>query len=92
VDEAIDQLYTDDVWMHSWDLAKALGREPELGRERCSATLAAMGPIEQLLRDSEQFGPAVPVDHNASPQDKLFAFIGRDPAWQAEGGSSQTAG
>ena len=28
VDEAIDQFYTADVWMHSWDLAKALGREP----------------------------------------------------------------
>jgi uncharacterized protein (TIGR03086 family) len=92
VDEAIDQFYTADVWMHSWDLAKALGREPDLGQERCSAALAAMKPMEQLLRDSGQFGPAVPVAHNASPQDKLIAFIGRDPAWQPEGGSSQTAG
>ena len=92
VDEAIDQFYTADVWMHSWDLAKALGREPDLGQERCSAALAAIEPMEQLLRDSGQFGPAVPVARNASPQDKLIAFIGRDPAWQPEGGSSQTAG
>jgi hypothetical protein len=48
--------------------------------------------MEQLLRDSGQFGPAVPVGHNASPQDELIAFIGRDPAWQPDGGSSQTAG
>src|SRR3954468_12333560 len=92
VDEAIDQFYTADVWMHSWDLAKALGREPDLGQERCSAALAAMEPMEQLLRDSGEFGPAVPVAHNAFPQDKLIAFIGRDPAWQGEGGSSQAAG
>ncbi|WP_448619257.1 TIGR03086 family metal-binding protein [Geodermatophilus sp. URMC 65] len=92
VDEAIDQFYTGDVWMHSWDLAKALGREPDLGQERCRAALAAMEPMEQLLRDSGQFGPAVPVGHNASPQDRLIAFIGRDPAWQPDGGSSQTAG
>jgi uncharacterized protein (TIGR03086 family) len=92
VDEAIDQFYTADVWMHSWDLAKALGREPDLGQERCRAALAAIEPMEQLLRDSGEFGPAVPVDHNASPQDKLIAFIGRDPAWQPEVGSSQTAG
>jgi uncharacterized protein (TIGR03086 family) len=92
VDEAIDQFYTGDVWMHSWDLAKALGREPDLGQERCSVALAAMVPIEQLLRDSGQFGPAVPVADNASPQDKLIAFIGRDPAWQSDGGSSQAAG
>src|SRR3954463_9945944 len=92
VDEAIDQFYTADVWMHSWDLAKALAREPDLGQERCSAALAAIEPMEQLLRDSGEFGPAVPVAQNASPQDKLIAFIGRDPAWQGEGGSSQAAG
>jgi uncharacterized protein (TIGR03086 family) len=92
VDEAIDQFYTADVWMHSWDLAKALGREPDLGQERCRAALAAMEPMEQLLRDSGQFGPAVPVDRNASAQDRLMAFIGRDPAWQPDGGSSRTAG
>lgn len=82
VDEAIDQFYTTDVWMHSWDLAKALGREPDLGQERCRAALAAIEPIEELLRESGEFGPPVPVDRNASPQDKLIAFIGRDPGWQ----------
>ena len=88
VDEAIDQFYTGDVWMHSWDLAKALGREPDLGQERCSTALAAIEPMEQLLRDSGQFGPAVPVARNASPQDRLIAFIGRDPAWEPGGLSS----
>jgi uncharacterized protein (TIGR03086 family) len=88
VDEAIDQFYTGDVWMHSWDLATALGREPDLGQERCRAALTAMQPIEQLLRDSGQFGPAVPVASDASPQDKLVAFIGRDPAWRPDGLSS----
>ncbi|GAA2788707.1 TIGR03086 family metal-binding protein [Saccharopolyspora taberi] len=81
VDEAIDEFYTADVWMHSWDLAKALGREPDLGLERCRAALAAMEPIDRLLRESGQFGPAVPVADGASAQDRLMAFIGRDPAW-----------
>ncbi len=85
VEEAIDQFYTADVWMHSWDLAKALGREVDLDQARCAAALAAMQPMEQMLRDSGQFGPAVPVAHDASAQDRLMAFIGRDPAWQTEG-------
>jgi uncharacterized protein (TIGR03086 family) len=85
VDEAIDQFYTGDVWMHSWDLAMALGLEPDLGEERCSAALEAMQPIEQLLRGSGQFGPAVPVGPHASAQDRLMAFIGRDPAWRPAG-------
>jgi uncharacterized protein (TIGR03086 family) len=92
VDEAIDQFYTADVWLHSWDLAKALGREPDLGQERCSAALAAMAPMEQVLRDSGQFGPAVTVAAGASPQDELIAFIGRDPAWQPEGGAPPAMG
>ncbi|MCT2585635.1 TIGR03086 family metal-binding protein [Actinophytocola gossypii] len=82
VDEAIDQFYTDDVWLHSWDLAKALGREPDLDQERCAAGLAAMVPAERMLRDSGQFGPAVPVADDAPAQDRLMAFIGRDPAWR----------
>jgi uncharacterized protein (TIGR03086 family) len=86
------QIYINDVWMHSWDLAKALGREPDLGAERCRAALAAMGPIEQLLRDSGQFGPAVPVPDGASAQDQFVAFIGRDPAWQPVGVESRAAG
>ncbi|MGW5642096.1 TIGR03086 family metal-binding protein [Saccharopolyspora sp. NPDC003752] len=85
VDEAIDQFYTADVWMHTWDLAKALGREPDLGQERCRAVLAAMKPMEQMLRDSGQFGPAVPIADGASAQDQLMAFIGRDPAWPSTG-------
>ncbi|NIH83317.1 TIGR03086 family metal-binding protein [Amycolatopsis granulosa] len=83
VDQAIDQFYTGDVWLHTWDLAKALGREPDLGQERCTAALAAMRPMEEILRGSGQFGPAVPVAEDASAQDKLIAFIGRDPGWQA---------
>ncbi|AXB42237.1 TIGR03086 family metal-binding protein [Amycolatopsis albispora] len=82
VDEAIDRFYTADIWMHTWDLAKALGREPELGEERCAAALAGMEPIEQVLRDSGQFGTAVPVAADAPAQDRLMAFLGRDPAWQ----------
>ena len=85
MDEAIDQFYTGDILLHSWDLAKALGREPDLDEERCTAALAAMEPMKQMLQDSGQFGPAVAVGHDASAQDKLMAFIGRDPAWRPGG-------
>lgn len=46
VDQAIDQFYAADIWMHSWDLAKALGRDPDLDEERCAAALTAMEPDE----------------------------------------------
>jgi uncharacterized protein (TIGR03086 family) len=79
---AITQFYTNDVWMHSWDLARALGRDFDLGEERCAAALEGMAPMEDVIRSSGQFGPRVPVPDDASAQDRLLGFIGRDPAWR----------
>lgn len=78
---AIDQFYTNDVWMHSWDLARALGVAFDLGDERCAAALTGMEPMDEVLRSSGQFGPRVPVPDDAPVQDRFVAFIGRDPGW-----------
>lgn len=75
----VNQIYTTDVWMHSWDLARALGKPFDLGEERCAAVLEAMLPMDDVLRGSGQFGPQIPVPDDASPQDRLLGFIGRDP-------------
>ncbi|GAB3862801.1 maleylpyruvate isomerase family mycothiol-dependent enzyme [Nocardioides maradonensis] len=79
---AVDRFYTGDVWMHSWDLAKALGRDIDLGEERCAEALVAMEPMDEVLRSSGQFGPRVEVPDDASAQDRFVAFIGRDPGWR----------
>jgi uncharacterized protein (TIGR03086 family) len=81
--DAIGQFYTSDVFMHTWDLARALGEEPDLDEGRAAALLAAMQPIEELLRSSGQYGPRVAVPDGASAQDRLMGFIGRDPTWRA---------
>ena len=78
---AIDRFYTTDVWMHSWDLAKALGRDIDLGEERCAGALEGMQAMDEVLRSSGQFGPRVPVPDDASAQDRFIGFIGRDPSW-----------
>lgn len=83
LDRAIHQFYTTDVWMHSWDLARALGVDIDLGEERCAAVLAGMEQMEDVIRGSGQFGPRVPVPDDASAQDQLIGFIGRDPYWRA---------
>ena len=82
VASAIDRFYTNDIWMHSWDLARALGLEFDLGEERCAAALEGMAPMDAVLRESGQFGPKVPVPDSASAQDRFLGFIGRDPAWR----------
>ena len=79
----LDQIYTADVFLHSWDLARSSGQEPPLDEETCAAMLAGMAPIEHILRDSGQYGPAVPVAPERSAMDRLMGFIGRDPDWTA---------
>lgn len=79
---AVDRFYTSDVFMHSWDLARATGQEPRLDEEFAGRLLAGMRPIEQVLRDSGQYGPAVPVPDDAPAVDRLMGFVGRDPGWR----------
>ena len=79
---AIDQFYTADVFMHSWDLARATGQEPRLDEDFAGQMLEGMRPIEAMLRDSGQYGPAVPVPDDAPAVEQLMGFVGRDPGWQ----------
>ena len=78
---AIDQFYTSDVFMHTWDLARATGQDDRLDPEFCARLLAGMQPMEAVIRESGQYGPAVPVRDDADVQARLIAFIGRDPQW-----------
>ena len=82
VDQATDRFYTADVFMHTWDLARSTGQDDTLDPATCAEMLAGMQPIEELMRASGQYGPAVAVPDDARPQDRLLGFIGRDPAWR----------
>ena len=81
VDRAIDQFYTADVFMHTWDLARATGQDDRLDAQFCAVLLAGMEPLEDVIRSSGQYGPAVPVAGDADAQTRLLGFIGRDPHW-----------
>ena len=84
----IDRFYTSDVFMHSWDLARATGQEPRLDQDFAGQTLEGMRPIEAMLRDSGQYGPAVPVPDDAAPVEQLMGFVGRDPTWRSPTGGA----
>jgi hypothetical protein len=69
---------------HTWDLARASGQDVTLEPEFCAHLLAGMAPIEDLLRASGQYGPAVAVPADADAQTRLIGFIGRDPSWRPD--------
>lgn len=81
LDVAVDRFYTADVFMHTWDLARATGQDDRLDPDFCATLLAAAEPMEDAMRSTGQFGPRVPVPADADPQTALLGFIGRDPCW-----------
>ena len=38
--------------------------------------------MEDAIRNSGQYGPAVSVAEDAPVQDRMIGFIGRDPNWK----------
>ncbi|MGP4051550.1 TIGR03086 family metal-binding protein [Streptomyces sp. 2A115] len=79
LDQAVDRFYTADVFMHTWDLARATGQEERLDPDKCAQLLDGMLPIDDMLRQSGQYGPRVEVPDSADVQTRLIAFIGRKP-------------
>ena len=77
--QAIDMIYTSDVFLHRWDLARATGQDETLDPDKCAAMLEGMLPMDEVLRQSGQYGPRVHVPDDADVQTKLLAFIGRTP-------------
>ncbi|HLL67007.1 MAG TPA: TIGR03086 family metal-binding protein [Micromonosporaceae bacterium] len=79
LDQAVDRFYTADVFMHTWDLARATGQDERLNPEKCAQLLDGMVPMEGALRGSGHYGPRVAVPDDADVQTRLMAFIGRVP-------------
>lgn len=79
LDQAVASFYTADVFLHTWDLARATGQDERLDPDRCAVMLEAMLPMDEALRRSGHYGPRVDVAEDADPQTRLLAFIGRSP-------------
>lgn len=70
------------VSVHGWDLATATGQDPTIAPEIAEPLLAFMtGFVTAEFRrpPPSLFGPAVPVAEDASPSNRLVAFLGRRP-------------
>jgi uncharacterized protein (TIGR03086 family) len=79
---ATDRIYTADVFMHTWDLARATGQDDRLDPGFSAALVDGMEQMEEVIRSSGQYGARVPVPDDADAQTRLLGFIGRDPDWK----------
>jgi uncharacterized protein (TIGR03086 family) len=79
-DASVDRFVNPDLLLRRWDLARALGVDDTLDPHEVHAVFeTAKGYPSDLMRTNGVFGPEVPLPDDASEQDRLLAFTGRDP-------------
>jgi uncharacterized protein (TIGR03086 family) len=72
---------TGEVLTHTWDLAKAIGVDPQLDAELSAVSYGIALANDEQVRASGLFDSAVPVPGDAAAATQLVAFFGRDPEW-----------
>jgi uncharacterized protein (TIGR03086 family) len=92
LERQIDEVTSDDLPQHGWDLARATGQDDSIDArdvERLWSITTAIPPqVMEKYRTPgafgpgiEVFGPEVEIADGASLQDRLLGLIGRDPGW-----------
>ncbi len=78
--QAVAGLITADLLVHSWDLARSIEVDATLPEAAAESTLQGLERLpDKMLRNDRMFGPAIEVADDASAQDRLIAFVGRQP-------------
>ena len=73
-------LATADILVHGWDLARAIGADDALPAAAVEAVHMGLEQAPpEMIRNPQVFGPIVEVPADASAQDKLIGFVGRQP-------------
>jgi uncharacterized protein (TIGR03086 family) len=92
VEQQIDEVISDDLVLHGWDLARATGQDDTMNAEDVERlwliTTAIPAELMEKYRTPgafgpgiEVFGPEVKIPEDAPLQDRLLGLIGRDPGW-----------
>jgi uncharacterized protein (TIGR03086 family) len=74
---------TQEVLVHTWDLARTVGADDRLDARWCAAFYEQLPADPDALSTSGMFAAPIAIDDDADIQSKLLARLGRDPAWRA---------
>jgi uncharacterized protein (TIGR03086 family) len=68
-----------DQLLHGWDLARATGQDATMPEGLPAAAYEMVHGMLGAGQRGGAFKPEVPVPANASPQERLLGFVGRNP-------------
>ncbi|WP_054811427.1 TIGR03086 family metal-binding protein [Nocardia arizonensis] len=71
------RILTVDLTTHTWDLARATGRNDPLDPEVVNEVLPMIERIHPTLAAGGKFAPAISVPESAGAQQRLLALLGR---------------
>jgi uncharacterized protein (TIGR03086 family) len=69
----------EDVLIHTWDLARAIGGDEKLDPEIVAHVYEHLMPMDEALRQPWAFGPKVTPPAGADAQTEFLCFVGRQP-------------
>jgi len=78
--EMIGGMVLGELVVHGWDLARAVGVEPQFSGGVLAGTLVAVTSMAELGRGMGVFAPEVLIDAEAPLLDRIVASTGRDPS------------
>ncbi|EID17349.1 hypothetical protein MXEN_01332 [Mycobacterium xenopi RIVM700367] len=81
-----------DVLVHTWDLARAVGADDRLDPDWCALFFEQLPSDPDALSASGMFAAPVAVGDDADIQSRHLARLGRDPAWVARFSGGTFAG
>jgi uncharacterized protein (TIGR03086 family) len=79
LDALIGMILTNDVLIHTWDLAQAAGVDVSLDPELAEGAYNGLQRVDEMVRGDNIFGPKVEPPAGADIQTKLICFTGRTP-------------
>ena len=91
----IDQVVSDDMVLHGWDLARATDQDYTMDPADVERLWSINNAIPQDVMHKyrtpgafgpgiQVYGPEIAVPESASLQDRLLGLVGRDPRWSRE--------
>ena len=76
---AVDKFLCVDQVVHGWDLARAAGLDENIATEDIAFVRKQADSYGEMMRNPRAFGPEVAAPAGADDQDRLLAFLGRNP-------------
>jgi uncharacterized protein (TIGR03086 family) len=76
-EQLIGRLICNDVLVHTWDLARAVGGDESLDQGAVEGALSGLLPLDAMLRQPGVFGAKVEAPAGADAQTQLLCFLGR---------------